>query len=263
MLKTIFSKTLFEKRWGVLWWSLAMFLTTILIIWLYPTFRDTFGKSLESVPESMKSILGEAADYQRIEGFIELQVFMQMVFFTIIYGVILCTGLIAGEESSGTLQTLLSGPVNRTKVYLQKFLASALILWVVSFAMFVGIWLGAMTIDVTIDAWRVLQGTFALWLLTMVFSLFGYSLGAITGKRGLAGGLAGAFAFASYLISSLAGTVEGLKIANYASPFKYFSNPRILDNGLQLSNIAILTSACLVMLAIGWWVFNKRDIYQQ
>src|SRR3990167_9610802 len=190
MLRSIFAKTLYEKRWAMLWWSLAMVVTTVLIVVLFPTFKDSFGQSLQNVPESMKSILGEAADYQKIEGFIELQVLMQMVFFTIIYAVILGTGLIAGEENQGTLETLLTNPVNRTRVYFEKFAASAVILAVVSFSMFFAIWLGAEMIGESINLWRLFQATFMMWLLTMVFDVLGFALGAITGRRGVSGGVA-------------------------------------------------------------------------
>lgn len=263
MLRTIFGKTIFEKRWGILWWSLAMFVTTILIVALFPTFRDSFGESLKNVPDSLKSVLGEAADYQRIEGFIELQVLMQMVFFTIIYAVILCTGLIAGEESQGTLQTLLTNPVNRTKVYLHKLAASAVILWIVTFAMYFAIWAGAALIHEPVDLSRLFEATFAMWVLTMTFAVLGYALGAVTGRRGLAGGIAGAYAFAAYLITSLAGAVAALKGVNTFSPFKYFNNTKILYNGLQWDNMAVLAAACVVFALIGWVVFLRRDIYQR
>lgn len=263
MLKTIFGKTLYEKRWGMLWWSLAMFATTLLIVLMFPIFQDSFGKSLQDVPESLRSILGDASDYQRLEGFLELQVFLQMIFLTIIYGIILFTGLLAGEENDGTLQTLLSQPVSRTKVYFHKLLAANLILWVVSFAMFLAVWLGAVLINESVDVWRLLQGTFALWLVSAVLSIFGYMLGAVTGRRGLAGALAGIFAFASYLVSSLVATVDALKPVNYVSPFKYFNNPRVMEQGLQMENVMYLVIGCVVPIIIGWIVFMKRDVFQR
>jgi ABC-2 type transport system permease protein len=263
MLKTVFSKTIFEKRWAMLWWWLAMFLMTLLVVVLFPTFRDSFGQSLQNVPDSLKSVLGEASDYQRIEGFLELQVLMQMVFFTVIYAVILCTGLIAGEEGQGTLGTLLTNPINRTRIYFEKLAASAVILAIVSMGMLVGIWLGAVIIGESVNYWLVLQATFAMWLLTMVFGLLGYSLGAVMGRRGVAGGIAGAIAFTTYMITSLAGTASVLKTVNNASPFKYFNNTKILTNGLQADNMLVLASACVLFGAIGWIVFNKRDIFQR
>ncbi len=235
-----------------------MLVTTLLIVVLFPVFQDSFGKSLQDVPDSLKSILGEAADYQRIEGFLELQVFMQMIFLTIIYGIILCTGQIAGEENDGTLQTLLSHPVSRTKVYVQKLLASTIILLIVSLAMFLGIVIGAALIGEPVSAWSVFQGSIMQWLVALAYSMVGYMLGAVTGRRGLSGALAGSFAFVSYMISSLVNTVEALKIVNYASPFRYFNNPRVMEHGIALNNVLILVVACTAMAYLGWFMFKKR-----
>ena len=240
-----------------------MFVLTLMIVWMFPTFRDSFGQTLQNVPESLKSILGEAADYQHINGFLELQVFLQMIFLTFIYGIILLSGLIAGEESDGTLQSLMSQPISRSKTYFQKLAAGTLMIWIVSFAMLLAIWLGALIINEPINLWRVLQATFGQWLVAMALSLVAYCLGASTGRRGMAGALAGVYAFLSYMVYGLSSTVTFLKIPNYFSPFKYLSNPRVLDNGLRLSNVLILSSACVVLIIIGWVVFRRRDIYQR
>lgn len=263
MLRSIFLKTLFEKRWGILGWSVAMFALMLFVVVLFPTFKDSFGASLGNVPDSLKSLFGEAVDYQRIEGFVELQGFMQMVFVTFIYGIILFTGLIAGEEGDGTLQSLLAQPVSRSRVYLEKLLAGAAILGIVSLAMALAVFVGVAFIGESIDAGRVMQATFMQWLVAMVLSLVGYAIGATTGRRGMAGALAGIFAFASYMVTTLVTTVEALQPANYLSPFKYFNNTRILDNGLQLSNVSVLVAACLVLAFIGWAVFVRRDIYSR
>lgn len=263
MLSNIFLKTLYEKRWAMLWWGIAMFATTLLIVVLFPTFQNAFGKTLNDVPDSLKQVLGNASDYQRIEGFLQLQVFMQMIFLTVIYGIILCTGLIAGEEGQGTLQTLLAQPVSRTKVYFQKLLAASAVLWVVNFALFIAIWVGCLLIGEAPNYWRVFLATNVLWLVSMVFSLTGFALGAATGKRGLSGAFAGIYAFLAYLINSLIMTVDWLKYPNYLSPIKYFSEPRIMDYGLDVGNVVILSGACIILTIIGWLVFKKRDIYSR
>src|SRR4030095_7882711 len=220
MLSNIFLKTVYERRVAMLWWGLGLFAMTLLTVLLFPTFSKAFGESLQDVPDSLKQVLGEAHDYQRIEGFLQLQIFMQMVFLPIIYGIILCTGLIAGEEGQGTLQSLLSHPVSRTKVYLQKIAAAAVVLWVVNFAMFIAIFIGCQMIGESPDFWRVFMATNVQWLVSMVFAMVGYALGAVTGRRGIAGALAGVYVFVAYLVSSLVATVDWMKYPNYFSPFK-------------------------------------------
>ncbi len=263
MLNSLFTKTIYEKRWSLITWSMTMFLFTLLIVWLFPTFRDSFGQALQNVPDSLKSILGQASDYQNINGFLELQVFMQMIFLTFIYGIILLSGLIAGEESDGTLQSLMAQPISRTKAYFQKLAAGMVMIWIVSLAMFLAVWVGSLIINEPVNLWRVLQATFAQFLVALVLSLVAFLLGASTGKRGIAGALAGIYAFLSYLVYGLSNTAKFLKIPNYFSPFKYLSNPRVLDNGLKLSNVTILACACLVMILLGWFWFSKRDIFQR
>lgn len=263
MFKSVLFKTLYEKRWGILGWSLAMFATTLLIVLIFPVFKDSFGEQLKNVPESLKPVLGEAADYQHLSGFLELQVFAQMMFLTFIYGIILCTSLLAGEENKGTLQSLLAQPISRTRVYWQKFLAAVKILSFVSIALFLGIVAGAAILGEPISYLRVFQATFMQLLLSIALSSIAFGVGAMTGKRAVAGTVAGVYTFAAYMVTTLAGTAAVLKTANYGSLFKYFMNTRILENGIALKNMVPMVLLSLAFLILGWVVFIRRNIYQQ
>lgn len=263
MFKNIFLKTLYEKRWMQLAWGIGLFMLVVLTVAFFPTFQETFGQSLKDVPEGIKAFLGDAEAYQTIEGFIDLQVLSQMIFMTIIMGVILATGLIAGEENDGTLQTLLSYPVSRRTVYLQKLLACLAIIGVICLAIMLGIVVGALTVGESMAIGSVLLAIIMLWLVTLVFSLLGFSLGAITGRRGLSGAVAGALAFVMFMITSLAPSVPLLKTLNYLSPFYYHNNPSVLRVGLDWSDLAVLVSVNVVLVIIGYTVFMRRDVYQK
>lgn len=262
MLKTIFLKTLFEKRWMTLWWTLGGLAMIILIVLFFPTLRDSLGASLNDVPESMRNVLGDAAAYRTLGGYVELQVFEQMVFLPIILGIILCTGLLAGEENEGTLQTLLSHPVSRSQVYLQKLAASLVVLAVVAIgAMIIGTIIGAVIIGESISLGGLLKATIMAWLVGVLFAVFGYALGAATGKRGLAGGIAGAVAFATFLISSLATGVDALKYFDYVSPFHYYNTSGLLEAPFPWGKTAVLLGATIICAVLGYIRFMKRDIY--
>lgn len=261
MLKTIYLKTLYEKRWSTLAWSIAIVLMTVMTVSLFPTFKESFGESLKDVPESLKAFLGEASDYQTISGFVDLQVFAQMVWLTVIHGVILFSGLIAGEENDGTLQSLLSQPVSRSRVYLEKLMAGMTIVGIVTASMLAAIVASAAMVGESLNLSRLLQAGFAFWLVTLFLSLLAYALGAITGRRGIAGAIVGLYGFASLLITSLSETVTGLKTVNYLSPFKYFNTPSVLESGLDARNVSVLIGGCLMFGLIAWVIFRKRDIF--
>lgn len=263
MLKNIFSKTLYEKRWLMVIWGIGLFALVLATVAFFPTFKETFGQSLSDVPESLKAFLGDATAYQTIEGFMDLQVIAQMVFMTIIMGVILCTGLLAGEENDGTLQTLLAYPVARGRVYFEKLLSAMVIIGIICVAIFVAMVVGALLVGEPLAVTRAFLATTMLWLVTLVFSLLGYSLGAATGRRGVSGAVAGALAFVFFMITSMAPSVSALKTVNYLSPFNYFNNPSVLRFGLDMSDMLVLVIINIVLVVLGYIIFVRRDIYQR
>ncbi len=263
MLKNIFLKTLYEKRWLMVVWGVGLFALVLATAAFFPTFKETFGQSLSDVPESLRAFLGDATAYQTIEGFMDLQVIAQMVFMTIIMGVILATGLVAGDESDGTLQTLLAHPVARGRVYFEKLLAIAAIIGVVCGAILVAMLVGALLVHEPLAVTRTLLAVTMLWLVTLVFSLLGYSLGAATGRRGVSGAVAGALAFVSFMITSMAPSVSALKTANYLSPFNYFNNPSVLRSGLEVGDMVVLVIINVTLVIFGYIIFVRRDIYQR
>lgn len=260
MRNIVFRKTLFERRTSIIIWFAAVAISTFLIMLLFPSLRDSLGASLQDVPDSMKDLLGSAEDYQTIAGFVDLQVIAQMVFLTIIMAVILGTSLIAGEESSGTLQTLLAQPVRRTRVYIEKFLAMSIMTLVTCSGLFFGTIFGVLALGETINVWRLLLAVGMTWLLTLFFGAMAYGIGAATGKRALAGVLTGFYAFASYMLTALAGAAPALEKLNYGSPFYYFNTPSVLKNGLDFGNIAVLVVGVVVFFVVGVIWFRKRDI---
>lgn len=264
MLKSVLTKTLYEKRWSTYIWFGAYIFFTVLIVLLFPVLRDAFGESLKDVPESMQKLLGNAEDYQSLSGFVDIQVIGQMVFLTIIHGVLLGTALLAGDENNGTLQTLLAHPVSRSKIFWHKFGALLLLLTgSIITALFLGVIIGQLFVDSSVPLGNLLAASFMTWLLTVFFASLAYALGAITGRRSIAGGLAGVYAFISYTITSIAASAASLKTLDHLSPFHYFNDPSLMRTGLDLTNVLVLTGATLACVIIGWAVFRRRDIYQR
>lgn len=263
MLQNVFLKTLFDKRWSTLIWTVVIALFCLFVIILFPTFKESFGEALKDTPESLQSLLGNASDYQNINGYLDIQVVNQMVFLTLIMSIIMGTALLSGEETSGSLQSLLAQPISRSRVYGSKLAAMSLLLLIACLGVFAGTYLGALFIGEAgnIESGRLLLATLMTWLITLFFGVLAFAIGAVTGKKGIAGILAGFLAFATFMITTLAGTAEILKTINYLSPFKYFNTPSIMKTGIDTNNILILVAGIIAMAVIGWFVFRKRDIY--
>lgn len=266
MLRGVFTKTIYEKRMYTLFWSIGMFLMVLLTMSIYPSFAQDGGLSdaFANVPEALKGIIGDLAAQKTIPGFIDQQIFaFRMPLFMIIFSIILFNGLIAGDESEGTLQTLLVQPVGRMRVLLEKLAAGLVLAAAASMATMLGVLAGLAMVNETLEISKLLAATANLWLLSVSFGILVLAIGAITGKKGLASGFASIFAFANYFITSLAPSVEALQPFEKFTLIHYYAEPEVAVNGINSGSALTLLVFCTALVVASLIVFNKRDIYQR
>ncbi len=264
-LKSIFFKTLYEKRWMILFWTLGVAAMAMLTLSFYSTFRDgNFDEVLKNLPKAAQGLAGSLASNKTIPGFVSQQVFaLRVPLLTLIMGIMLFTGLLAGDEGEGTLQSLLAQPVSRARVFIEKFVAGMIISFIICTGAAIGIKLALLIINEQLNPWALMQSVIGVWLLTLVFGTIGFATGAITGRRSVASGVASLFAFGTYLISSLAPSVSSLETIQKISPFYYYNSPPTAVYGLKLSNVLVMAITTLVLIAVSLFIFNRRDIYQR
>ncbi|HSX27259.1 MAG TPA: ABC transporter permease subunit [Patescibacteria group bacterium] len=263
MFNNIFLKTIHEKRWTIVFWSIGVIAMCLLMMGFYHSFTD-FADALKNLPKSFQNLIGDTASLKTVPGYISQQVFaLRIPLLTLIMGIILFTSLLAGDEGDGTLQTLLAQPVSRLRIYTEKLLAGFVISLVICSAAILGILIGLVLIHEHMGLLRLVQAVIGAWLLVILFGSIGFALGAITGKRGLAGSVTGLFTFVSYLITSFTPNVSGLRTVDKFSPFHYYNNPAITLHGLKGSNVLVMLAVTVTLLTFAGVVFIKRDIYQK
>lgn len=266
MFSSIFLKTLYEKRMYVLFWSIGMFFMVLLTMSIYPSFAQDGGISdaLTNAPQALKGIIGDLASQKTIPGFIDQQIFaFRMPLFMIIFSIILFNSLIAGDESEGTLQTLLVQPVSRVRVFLEKLLAGLVLTAVACLATALGVLAGLAMVGEQFSFGRLLESSANLWLLAVSFGVLVLAIGSITGKKGLASGFVSVFAFANYFITSLAPSVKSLQAFEKFTLIHYYAEPRVAVNGIDTGMSAVLVLFCAVLLVASIAVFKNRDVYQR
>jgi ABC-type transport system involved in multi-copper enzyme maturation permease subunit len=97
---------------------------------------------------------------------------------------------------------------------------------------------------------------FAVLILFMSLALL---LSMILSNRGTAGLVAGFFLVASYFITSLTRIDDDLELINQFSPLKYYQGSEAMSN-LDLQYLLILFGVSIVLIALAWFVFVKRDL---
>ena len=262
MFKSIFSKTLYSMRWALLGWTAAVVFIVFLTMALYNSFSGAgIDQLVNSVPDSLKSLVGSVADFKTVPGYIGQQIFgPNVVVITMIMSIMLFISVSASEEDSGRLQSLLTLPVTRSKVYFQKWLAVVCIIGIVCLSILLGLWLGLLVADKTADYGRILLSIFDAWLMNVAYGMVAFAAAMATGKKGITLLIASGYAFASFVITSLAAAVDSLKFVDTFSLFHYYNNPQIMSNGLSLGYTSVLLAVIIILTIIGWIGFMRRDV---
>lgn len=262
MFRSVASKTLYNLRFQLLGWFVSVTAVAALTMALYNSLSQTGIEGIvNSVPDSLKSLIGSVADFTTVAGYIGQQIFgPNIVLLTIIMAVLVCLGVSASEEDDGRLQSLLSLPVSRSKVYFQKWIVLVMFIGVVCLGIAFGIAFGLVVVDKSADWSRITESLLSCWLMNVAYGMVAYAAAMLSGRKSLAIAFAAGYAAASFVISSLATSVKSLSFVDKFSIFHYYNTPQIMQNGLSLRHLAVLVAVILGLTLIGWIGFMRRDI---
>jgi len=154
MLRNVLLKTLRDQGRSLMWWVIGVGGLVLYLAAFYPSMREIpeINKFIEQIPDPLlKTLVGEITDFTSPEGYLHSQLFFFMapvifLVFTLAQG----SGAIAGEEERGTLDMLLANPLPRWQVVSEKFLAMIVATLVLSAAMWLGLAIGAVAVDMGI-----------------------------------------------------------------------------------------------------------------
>lgn len=93
----------------------------------------------------------------------------------------------------------------------------------------------------------------------LVYAALALVLSMVLPSRNIAAAVAGAVMVASYLVSSLARLVEGLAPLARALPYEHYQGAEAI-NGLAFLPLAGVLAAAVLMAALAWWRFERRDV---
>ncbi|WP_290811285.1 ABC transporter permease subunit [Halovivax sp.] len=228
---------------------------------VFPAFAEEAELIEEAFPAFLVGLLG-IEEIHTIEGFVGGYVFSVVwVLFAGIYFAYAAAGLIAEDVRARRMDLLLSNPVSRESVVLQKVAALWVPLVALNLGLLVVVYLGAAAIGETLDP--VSLGV--AHLLTVPYLLvcagigivFSVSLDRVESAQAGALGLV----FVLWLIEGLSETAPEYEWVGTASPSRYYDPSAILvREEYALGDAAILLAASVVLVGVAIAVFARRDI---
>lgn len=265
MLRNVFLKTLADTRRALLWWSMGLIGMTALMIAVYPTVRDNpdLNRLVEDYPEALKAFIafGGDLDYTSGAGYLGSELFSFMVpLLLLVAAVGAGARAIAGEEERGTLDLLLANPVSRRRLVAEKVGALAGEIALLSVVLWLSLVVGVEIVGMDVTVAHLGAATTSAALLALAFGAIALMVGAATGHRGMAIGVAAAGAVAAYLVSSLAPLVDFLESARTISPYYHYVASDPLRRGLALDHAGVLLVLALLGAVLAAVAFERRDL---
>ncbi|MBN1966016.1 MAG: ABC transporter permease subunit [Anaerolineae bacterium] len=266
---SVFIETLRQSWRQMLYWGVAFGLIMLMMVLIIPGMEGAMQSMLDllrNLPPFMVSMIG--VDPNNIEwiaspeGFIAVGFFGKMLLFMAAYPVVMGMRVTANEEDDGSLDMLLSLPVPRWRVVLEKFAAYALTLVVVSALMYVGLWVGEQMVQLGLNMGRMGEAIFNMIPAMLFILAFTTLIGAMLRRKRIILGVATAFVLVSFMLTTI-GQMGAGSIAEHVqwvSFFTYNDSTGVVETGLVWTNILILTVVALGMLGGALWAFDRRDV---
>lgn len=240
--------------------SAAFGLVAVLVIVgaLFPAVGGTIGKL--NLPRGVSQLLG-GADYATLTGWFRSEI--GSVYGPLVMGAVAITAAsaaTAGEEEDRILALVLAHPITRARLVLAKAGAVAALVVIVA----VAAWLGLL-IGVALGGGGIGVGKTAAFAVHLAF--FGLTIGAValamgagTGRRSLASGVAAGVGVLGWLINGFAPLVDALDWLKYVSPFYYYAGHDPLTQGIDVGDLVVLGATAAVLTALAMASFERRDL---
>ena len=260
-LLTEFKHTLRRLRGQILGWGIGLALYGLLMGAMYDTLISIEGieEMLASYPKELWAFFGDMMNLNTPEGFFGTYFSSYIPIIVGIFAAGAAAGLLAGDEERGTLDLTLAYPVSRTGLFMGRVLAFATALGLILFIAYLGwaVTLPMNSMDVTAGA--LLLAFVPMWALLFLFGALALLLSLLLPSARMASMTTGGLLVANFLLLGLANLNDDLQPIMDLTPFAYFQGGDALVD-VKWGWILGLTAAALLLCALAWFLFRRRDI---
>lgn len=250
------------RRRSLYGYALGLGAYVLVIVALYPSFKnDTSLDQLTANGSTVAALFGATGPLTTPAGWLGANVYANFgPLIVLVLGIGYGAGCLAGQDEDGTLGLVVTLPLSRARIVLEKVAALTLLALAACLATLVAA-LAGRAFDLHVAPAGLIGVTVGMLLLGIDFGLLAMWIGAATGSRGVALGVTSALAAASYLVASLAPVVTWLHPARFGSLFFYAVGDQQLTGGLRLGWAAVLVAVAVVLVAGCRAAFDRLDVH--
>ena len=251
---------------GLLAWIVGAVLLTALYVFFYPSIHSHgagIQKLLNSMPKAFRNaFMGSGVDYLSPAGYLGTELFgVYVPALLLVLGILAGGRALAGEERDGTIDLLLSTPLPRSRLVIEKAVGGLTPLFGVAAAVWLAVAVLGPSQGLTVHLGRLAEALIAVALLATLFGMLAFLVASATGSPGLGGGVAAAAAMAMYALNIIGSLVVALSgFAKAVSPFHWDGGAGVLVTGVAWWAMLLLIVCPTALVGISIVLYGRRDL---
>lgn len=259
---TLLKHELRQGRTALSIWTVAIGFLLTVCVFIFPEMKgemENLGDVFGSMGSFSDAFGMDQLNFGTLVGFYAIECGNVLGLGGAFYAAICAAGILSKEEKDGTAEFLLTHPISRRTVLMQKLAAILIQITVMNVVVYL-LSIGSMALIGEAVPWKevnLMHLAYYCLQLELGGICFGVSAFLRKGSLGVGLGIAVMLYFAN-LISNMAEVAEGLR---YITPFAYCDGADIVTNGnldLLLLGIGFLFTA--VGIGSAFWKYCRKDI---
>lgn len=253
-----------KSSWkGTLILLLAFIGLVFMVVSIYPDMKESIDMWMDDLPESALYAFGRSGlELSMVEGYLNMEFYQWgWVLILGVYFAFISSSLISREIENKTIDMLLSNPVSRARVVLEKFLGLVPAIILMNVAMPLAI-LGCLKyVNETIDVTYLFYTHFVSIFYLCAVCALGLLISVIFDETRRANTLAIGVISGMYIMEVLSIVSEKYSAIGKISIVHYYDPGEILvHHSIEATDVVILLLITAVLLAAAAIYFEKRDI---
>jgi ABC-2 type transport system permease protein len=249
------------RRRGTIGYALGMAAYVLVIVALYPAFKDDSSlNKLTGGNPAVAALFGATGSLTTPAGWLNANIYsnflpLVVLLLTIGYG----ASAIAGQDEDGTLGLIVTLPLSRRRILAQKAMTLVAVAVPTGLATALVVVAGR-GLGLSLGTGHLAGATIGAVLLGIDFGALALLVGALSGSRAIALGVTSSLAAASYLVSSLAPVTRWVRPLRLGSLFYWAVGNAQLRTGLSVTSALVLIGFAAVTLGAADRAFQRQDV---
>ena len=256
------AQALRDHRRGVVGWSIGVAVYAVMICAIWPTIRNSPSllAAMKDYPDALKEVFG-GRSFTTAAGYLNAELFSMMIpLFFAVFAIGFAASTTGGEEERGLLDLVLSHPVPRVRLVVEKAAALVVGLVVMVGVMALAMAVAGAVVDLGIGVNEIVAACVGAGLVGLVAGSFALLVGLAHGTRAAAIAGASVVLGLTYLLQILSGFVDAFRPFRWLSPLYVADSTAPLATGWPAQRYLPLLVVSGVLIVLGAVAFERRDL---